>query len=443
VAQTQEVTVPDIGDFENVDVVDVLVKPGDTVTPEQPLITLESEKAALDVPAPAAGTVQDILVKVGDKVSQGTPIVVLATDAEPAEAPKAEDSAETPPSAATPSEPASAPPEPSPAGRPNAATEAAPVTRPGAPITGHPQPDRSQAFLPHASPSVRKFARELGVDLARVSGSGPKQRILREDVTAFVRGNLTEQAEHRGGIPPIPAVDFSQFGEIDRQPLSRIKRRSGPNLHRSWLNIPHVTQFDEADITDLEDFRKENQGRAEKRSVKLTLLAFLLDACAHALREFPHVNASLDPDGEQLILKRYIHIGVAVDTADGLMVPVVRDVDKKGVFELAAEIAELAEQTRTRKLKPDRLQGASFSISSLGGIGGTAFTPIINAPEVAILGVSRARIQPVYQDDGSFAPRLMLPLSFSYDHRVIDGADAARFTRYLSEMLSDIRRLLL
>ncbi len=475
-AQTQEVTVPDIGDFDSVDVVEVLVKPGDTVTAEQPLITLESEKAALDVPAPFAGTVGQVLVKVGDKVSQGTAIVTLETDgaggagpdqAEAAPKPEAEPSSEagraekTAGSASVETSQPAQPKAAAPGGgeseqaipaadQASTLSDTADSPRPNttesgrapAPSTGHPEPDRSQAFLPHASPSIRKFARELGVDLTRVTGSGPKLRILREDVAAFVRQQLVE-ADKGGGIPPIPAVDFSKFGPIERQPLSRVKRRSGPNLHRSWLNIPHVTQFDEADITELESFRKDNLARAEKRGVKLTLIAFLLDACAHALREFPQVNASLDPDGEHLILKRYIHIGVAVETPDGLMVPVVRDVDKKGVFELAGEVAELAEQTRTRKLKPDRLQGASFSISSLGGIGGTAFTPIINAPEVAILGVSRARMQPVYQEDGSFAPRLMLPLSFSYDHRVIDGAEAARFTRFLSEMLSDIRRLLL
>ncbi|MGB5235732.1 MAG: 2-oxo acid dehydrogenase subunit E2 [Candidatus Macondimonas sp.] len=475
-AQTQEVTVPDIGDFDSVDVVEVLVKPGDTVTAEQPLITLESEKAALDVPAPFPGKVVEVLVKVGDKVAQGTAIVTLetgATDgagpdqAEAAPKPEAEPSSEagraekTAGSASVETSPPAQPKAVAPAGgeseqaipaadQASTLSDTADSPRPNttesgrapAPSTGHPEPDRSQAFLPHASPSIRKFARELGVDLTRVTGSGPKLRILREDVAAFVRQQLVE-ADKGGGIPPIPAVDFSKFGAIERQPLSRVKRRSGPNLHRSWLNIPHVTQFDEADITELESFRKDNLARAEKRGVKLTLIAFLLDACAHALREFPQVNASLDPDGEHLILKRYIHIGVAVETPDGLMVPVVRDVDKKGVFELAGEVAELAEQTRTRKLKPDRLQGASFSISSLGGIGGTAFTPIINAPEVGILGVSRARMQPVYQEDGSFAPRLMLPLSFSYDHRVIDGAEAARFTRFLSEMLSDIRRLLL
>lgn len=477
-AQTQDVNVPDIGDFENVDVVDVLVKPGDVVAAEQPLITLESEKAALDVPAPGPGTVREVLVKVGDKVSQGTPIVRLeAAGAEASAAPSQSepedrDTAEAPAKKdagaadtdAAPADQGKAEPRADQAGarpatvdqgstlspsvdapRPSAGSDKA-VPPPGpaaAPATGHPEPDRAQAFLPHASPSVRKFARELGVDLAQVPGTGPKQRILRDDVAAYVRQQLTETAQ-RGAIPPIPAVDFSRFGPIERRPLSRVQRRSGPNLHRSWLNIPHVTQFDEADITELEDFRKANQARAEKRGVKLTLLAFLLDACAHALQEFPAVNASLDPDGEHLILKQYIHIGVAVDTPDGLMVPVVRDVDKKGVFDLASEVAELAEQTRTRKLKPDRLQGASFSISSLGGIGGTAFTPIINAPEVAILGVSRARMQPVYHEEtNGFVPRLMLPLSFSYDHRVIDGAEAARFTRFLSEMLSDIRRLLL
>jgi pyruvate dehydrogenase E2 component (dihydrolipoamide acetyltransferase) len=465
VAQTQDVNVPDIGDFENVDVVDVLVKPGDVVAAEQPLITLESEKAALDVPAPGPGTVREVLVKVGDKVSQGTAIVRMeAAGAATAEAAPQPWAPENRNAAAAPAERGDAEPRTEQADarpaavdqastlsasvdapRPSAGSDKA-VPPPGpaaAPATGHPEPDRAQAFLPHASPSVRKFARELGVDLAQVPGTGPKQRILRDDVAAYVRQQLTETAQ-RGAIPPIPAVDFSQFGPIERRPLSRVQRRSGPNLHRSWLNIPHVTQFDEADITELEDFRKANQARAEKRGVKLTLLAFLLDACAHALQEFPAVNASLDPDGEHLILKQYIHIGVAVDTPDGLMVPVVRDVDKKGVFDLASEVAELAEQTRTRKLKPDRLQGASFSISSLGGIGGTAFTPIINAPEVAILGVSRARMQPVYHEEtNGFVPRLMLPLSFSYDHRVIDGAEAARFTRFLSEMLSDIRRLLL
>ena len=429
-----EVRVPDIGDFKDVAVIELLVQPGDAVKVEQSLFTVESDKASMEIPSPAAGVLKELKVKIGDKINVGDLVAVLEGAAT---APAAAPAQGSTPAAA--SAPAAAAPVAAQASAPAPAAATATAT---APVPAH-QPSTPTPGLPHASPSVRKFARELGVDLAQVPGSGPKQRIQREDVAAFVRQQLSETAQ-RGAIPPIPAVDFSKFGPIERQPLSRVQRRSGPNLHRSWLNIPHVTQFDEADITELEDFRKANQARAEKRGVKLTLLAFLLDACAHALREFPAVNASLDPDGEHLILKQYIHIGVAVDTPDGLMVPVVRDVDKKGVFELAAEVAEVAEQTRTRKLKPDRLQGASFTISSLGGIGGTAFTPIINAPEVAILGVSRARMQPVYQEaDGSFAPRLMLPLSFSYDHRVIDGVEAARFTRFLSDMLSDIRRLLL
>ncbi|MDY6941969.1 MAG: dihydrolipoyllysine-residue acetyltransferase [Pseudomonadota bacterium] len=448
-ARSMEINVPDIGDFENVDVVEVLVKPGDTVAAEQPIITLESDKAALDVPSPVAGEVEAMHVNVGDKVSEGTLIATVRAQEGVSEETEQE-TAQPPPESAPSGKAADNKPE-SPKASANE-QKPKPVEKPeappaggsprSAPATGQPEVDLSQAFTPHASPGVRRFARELGVDLTKVSGTGAKQRILKEDVQRFVKQQL-QAVEKTGGIPVIPEVDFAKFGEIEVKPLSRIKRLSGPNLHRSWLNIPHVTQFDEADITELEDFRKENLERAQKRDVKLTLLAFLLDACASTLKEFPHVNASLDPSGENLIYKRYIHIGVAVDTGDGLVVPVVKDADKKGIFELAKEVSELAELARNRRLKPEHLQGATFSISSLGGIGGTAFTPIINAPEVAILGVSRARMQPVFQSDGSFAPRLILPLSFSYDHRVIDGADAARFTRYLSDMLSDIRRLLL
>ncbi len=464
-AQMQDITVPDIGDFDQVDVVEVLVKPGDEVQPEQPLITLESEKASLEVPSPVAGMIKEVLVKVGDKVHEGSLIarveIAGQAQAEAAQAPPPDQpkGAEELSKAATKAEASfqdkpdqgDAPPIEPPAedrSKPSAESPTAPSThaeRKPPPDTGHPALDISPHGKPLASPAVRKFARELGVDLSQVHGSGPHGRITQADVQGYVKQQLARPASTAGGgIPPMPQIDFSRFGEIETMPLSRIKRRAGPNLHRSWLNIPHVTQFDEADITELEAFRKSERKASEARGIKLTLLAFLLEACARALRDFPHVNSSLAPDGENLILKKYIHIGVAVDTEDGLLVPVIRDVNRKGINELARETAELAELARARKLKPEQMQGASFTISSLGGIGGTAFTPIINGPEVAILGVSRARMQPQWNEqENRFEPRLMLPLSFSYDHRVIDGADGARFTRHLAGLLGDLRRILL
>jgi pyruvate dehydrogenase E2 component (dihydrolipoamide acetyltransferase) len=432
----REIVIPDIGDFKNVDVIEVLVKPGDAIQPEQSLITVESDKATMEIPSPAAGTVKELRVKVGDKVSTGSLLLMLeAADGTPAPVEK----------------PAAAPP-PVAAPAPAPARAAATVV----PLAGKPdpvpyEPATAPGFTPHASPSVRKFARELGVDLAKVKGSGPKGRVAQEDVQAFVKGVMKgAQAAPapvaRGGfgfdLPEWPQVDFAKFGPVETKPLSRIRKLSGGFLHRNWVSIPHVTQHDEADITELEAFRKENAQVAEKEGFKLTMLAFLVKASVNALRQFPDFNASLDKTGENLIVKKYYHIGVAVDTPDGLVVPVIRDADRKGVFDLARELAEISRLAREKKLKPDSMRGGTFSISSLGGIGGTAFTPIINAPEVAILGVARSQMRPVYKD-GAFVPRLMLPLSLAYDHRVIDGAAGARFTTYLASVLSDIRRTLL
>ncbi len=437
VGAAQTVAVPDIGDFKEVEVIEVLVKPGDKVAKEQSLITLESDKATMEIPSPAAGVVKELKIKPGDKVSQGAPILVLeAADqraepraAEPRPTPKQDAPKSTPAAAAAGTRPAAAP-QPVPA---------APREEPGA--------------KPHASPSVRKFARELGVDLAQVQGSGPKGRILHGDVQAFVKGALaggvvraTPAAKGGGALPfnlpAWPEVDFAKFGPIEAKPLSRIQKLSGPYLHRNWISIPHVTQCDDADITDLEAFRKAQTAETEKRGFKLTMLAFMIKACVTALKQFPQFNSSLDKSGENLIIKHYYHIGVAVDTPGGLVVPVVRDADRKGVFDLAQELADISKVARDGKLKPTDLQGGTFSISSLGGIGGNYFTPIINAPEVAILGVSRGAMRPVWNGK-EFAPRLMLPVSLSYDHRVIDGATAARFTTFLVSVLSDIRKLIL
>jgi len=420
------VEVPDIGDFKEVEVIEVLVKPGDSVAKEQSLITLESDKATMEIPSPAAGVVQDLKVKVGDRVSKGAAILLLdAKDAAPS----------TPSAAPTPAP--SAPSRSAPA--PKAAAAPAPAV-----------PQATSGAKPHASPSVRKFARELGVDLSRVQGSGPKGRILHDDVQGYVKGIIqgtAPEAAKGGGalpfnLPAWPEVDFAKFGAIETKPLSRIQKLSGPYLHRNWISIPHVTQFDEADITDLEAFRKAQTLETEKKGFKLTMLAFMIKACVTALRQFPQFNASLDKSGESLIIKKYFNIGVAVDTPGGLVVPVVREADRKGVFDIAHELAEISKLARDGKLKATDMQGGTFSISSLGGIGGTAFTPIINAPEVAILGVSRSATRPVW-DGKSFVPRLMLPLSLSYDHRVIDGATAARFSAYLVSVLSDIRKLIL
>jgi pyruvate dehydrogenase E2 component (dihydrolipoamide acetyltransferase) len=440
-ANVIEVSVPDIGDFKNIPVIEVFVKPGDTVKAEDSLMTLESDKATMDVPSPAAGVVKSIMIKTGDKVSKGTPLLVLEAlsgDAAPAEKPAAAPAAvkpEVPPPAAA---PAPAP----------AAAVTTPAVVAAAPI------DDTQQRTAHASPSVRQFARELGVDLSRVKGSGPKARIVREDVQGYVKGELAQPraaaaAAGSGALgfnlPPMAQVDFAKFGAIQIKPLSRIRKLSGGFLHRNWVSIPHVTQHDEADITELEAFRKTQAEDAKAKGIKFTLLGFLMKASVVALRQFPEFNASLSADGESLVLKSYFHIGVAVDTPNGLVVPVLRDIDKKGLFEIAAELGTVSERMRAGKIAPADLQGGCFSISSLGGLGGTMFTPIINAPEVAILGVGKAGMKPIWNEgDGKgFQPRLMLPLSLSYDHRVIDGAQGARFVTYLSQTLADIRRLVL
>jgi pyruvate dehydrogenase E2 component (dihydrolipoamide acetyltransferase) len=431
-----ELTVPDIGGFADVPIIEVFVKPGDAIAKDATLVTLESEKATVDVPASAAGTVADVKVRVGDKVSQGAVLVTLEA-ASDAELPVAPVSAPT----AAPAPPAAAAPAPS-------APPAAPAPAPIAPAAAAP-PSNGAAYTNgstvHASPGIRRFARELGVELARVRGSGPNGRITREDVQGFVKGALSNgvaPAQRSSGsglsLPPWPAIDFAQFGPIERVALSRIKKISGPALQRNWVTIPHVTQHDEADVTELEAFRKTVN--AEQKDAKVTMLAFLMKAAVAALERFPDFNASLD--GDALVLKRYYNIGFAADTPGGLVVPVIRNVDSKGVVALARETAELAAKARDGKLGPAEMSGGTFTISSLGGIGGTAFTPIINAPEVAILGVSRTATRPVW-DGAAFVPRLMLPLSLSYDHRVIDGAAAARFTVALAGLLADLRRTLL
>ncbi len=434
-----DVLVPDIGDFDQVDVIEVLVSAGDSVAVDQSLISLESDKATMEVPSSHTGVVQEVVVNVGDKVSEGDRIVVLnASPAPAAEAPQVTE-AEKPVPAPEPAPLLAPPPAPP-------AAEKAPAPPPVSFDASTRRPDQ----VPHASPSVRKFARELGVDLTEVSGSGRKGRITREDVQAFVKGVVSRKV---AGAPSAaagtglslldwPKVDFSKFGPVEVEPLSRIKKISGANLSRNWVMIPHVTQNDEADITEMEGFRKAHSEEAKAKGFKLTPLAFLIKAVVAALKEYPQFNASLDETGESLVLKQYFHVGVAVDTPDGLVVPVIRDCDKKSLYELASDVVEASVKARDRKLSPSDMQGGCFSISSLGGIGGTSFTPIINAPEVAILGVSRSSMKPVWNGQ-EFEPRLMLPLSLSYDHRVIDGASAARFVSYLAHVLGDIRRLLL
>lgn len=420
----REIRVPDIGDFENVEVIEVLVALGDGIEVEASLVTLESDKATLEVPSPYAGSVVELRVSEGDRVSEGSVLLVLDAEAA-AEAPE-----------------------------PAREARSASVAVERAPAASAAAPPREAAAIPppaqassrgHASPSVRRFARELGVDPALVSGSGRKGRVLKSDVQAFVKQTLAggASASLPDTVIQIEApkeVDFARFGEIEIAPLAKIRRLSAANLHRSWVTVPHVTQHDEADITELEAYRKQQQAEAESRGAKLTPLAFLMKAVALVLREYPEFASSLDRSGENLILKHYTHIGVAVDTPNGLVVPVLRDVDGKDVFQIALELADVSERARARRLRPADLAGACFSISSLGGIGGTAFTPIVNAPEVAVLGVSRHRWQPVYRD-GEFVPRLMLPLSLSYDHRVIDGAAAVRFTTRLAAVLADVDRL--
>jgi pyruvate dehydrogenase E2 component (dihydrolipoamide acetyltransferase) len=440
----KDVLVPDIGNFDSVDVIDILVAPGDTVAIDDSLVTVESDKASMDIPAPFAGVVKEVKLKVGDQIAEGSLILTLEVN-EGTSKPVTTKPVEAPPT------PVAAPkveiPEPSrPAPEPPQKVQ--PASKP-APIGAH--VDTNREVSSHASPSVRKFARELGVDLKFVNGSGPKNRILSSDVQAYVKGELAKpRSENMGaGVGALatlamPVIDFTKFGDVETKPLSRIKKLSGANLHRNWVTAPHVTQFDEADITDLEDFRKSMQKDAEKRGVKLTMLAFLIKASVNALKAYPSFNASLSADGDSLILKNYFNIGFACDTPDGLVVPVVKDVQSKDVLDIARDLMDLSAKARERKLKVEEMQGGCFTISSLGGIGGTMFTPIINCPEVAILGVSRASMQPIYNNDtGEFEPRLMLPLSLSYDHRVIDGADGARFTSHMRMMLSDVRRLLL
>ncbi len=420
-ASERAVHVPDIGDFDDVDVIEVLVAAGEHVEAEQSLVTLESEKATMEIPSPAAGVVKALHVAVGDKVSEGSLILTLEVEGAAHGA-------------------ASAPEPKAPAPPPEPAAPAAPVT----PAPSAPLPSTSRA---HASPSVRRLAREFGVDLSLVRGSGPKSRILKHDVQAFVRDALArgvpQPAQPAGfSLPPAPQIDFSKWGEVEVRPLGKLRRVAARNLHRSWLSVPHVTQFDTADITDLEAFRLAQAGEAKARGTKLTLLAFLLKAASVVLEQFPGFNSSLEPGGEAIVVKKYFHLGFAVDTDNGLVVPVIRDVDRKGLFDLALELATLSQKARDRKLSLEEMSGGSFTISSLGGIGGTAFTPIVNHPEVAILGVSRAEMRPLWRD-AAFVPRLMLPLSLSYDHRVIDGADAVRFTTRMKAVLSDIRNLIL
>ncbi|HVF62698.1 MAG TPA: dihydrolipoyllysine-residue acetyltransferase [Casimicrobiaceae bacterium] len=434
-----EVKVPDIGDFSDVPVIEIFVKAGDIVKVDDPLVTLESDKAAMDVPSPVAGAVQGVRVSVGDRVSEGTVIATVAATAG-AGAPSTQTEAAGPATAKT-AETTKAPDKPAAASMPSTAPRA--QAQPSAPV------DEAKFKAAHASPSVRKFARELGVDLGNVNGSGPHGRIVQQDVQAYVKQTLAAppivsapSTTSAGGLNllPWPKVDFAKFGAVETKPLSRIKKISGQNLARNWVMVPHVTQFDEADITELEALRVTLNKEHEKAGVKFTMLAFLIKASVAALRKFPDVNASLD--GENLVYKKYFNIGFAADTPNGLVVPVVKNADQKGLVDIAKEMADLSAKARDGKLGPADMQGGCFSISSLGGIGGTAFTPIVNAPEVAILGVSKSAMKPVW-DGKAFAPKLMLPLSLSYDHRVIDGAAAARFTAYLAQLLADFRRVVL
>ena len=489
-ADLTEVRVPDIGDFSDVPIIEILVAVGNRIRPEDPLVTLESDKATMDVPAPAGGVVREVAVAVGDNVSEGSVLLRIAAEGSDGDAvadgesvsagqgaPDTEGEApagtgDTAPAGEAPAagitaDAASAGGVPPPATGnaawpssvagpfdvvPSAGLSADGISAPDprAP-RGRPSPTAGLESEPapppvsHATPAMRRYARELGVDLARVKGTGRKGRVLREDVSGFVKSALSAPppaAAEGIGIAPIPAVDFAKFGEVETRPLSRIKRISGLHLHRAWVNVPHVTSHDEADVTELEAFRRSIREEATTRGVRITLLAFITKAVAATLAEYPAFNASLGPGGDTLIVKKYVHVGIAVDTPNGLMVPVLRDADRKGVYDLAREMAELGARAREGALKSDEMKGGTFTISSLGGIGGTAFTPIVNAPEVAILGVSRARTAPVWDGSG-FAPRLMLPLDLSWDHRVVDGAEAARFLAHLARLLGDVRRLLL
>lgn len=421
-----EIPVPDIGSASKVDVIEILVKPGDHIQVDTPLVTLESDKASMEIPSPSEGIVDSIQVKVGDKVSQGSPILLLKASGSKTEAPEKETLKQ---------EPKEAPQEAlkqEPQEEPKTVSAPAPIRK---------EPGDQTAIA--AGPAVRRLARELGVDLAEIAGSGRKSRITKEDLQQYVKAKLQAQSQGGGlGLAPMPAIDFSQFGKIEQKPLNKIKRLTGAQVHRSWLSIPQVTQFDEADITDLEAFRKTETEAATKNGYKLTILAFVVKAVCKALATFPAFNTSLDERAENIVYKQYMNIGIAVETPNGLVVPVIKEANHLSIGEIAAEMARLSKKAREKGLTPADMSGGCFTISSLGGIGGTAFTPIVNAPEVAILGLSRAAMKPVYEGK-AFIPRLMLPLSLSYDHRVIDGAEAARFTRYLADLLGDIRRVLL
>jgi pyruvate dehydrogenase E2 component (dihydrolipoamide acetyltransferase) len=448
-AENKKILLPDVGEFKDIEVIEILVTAGEQVEAEQSIIVLESDKATMEIPSPFSGTIESITVSIGDRLNEGDPIGTVTaaagtTDAKVEQAPAVEEVAAV--AEVKKAETEIVEPEASIAEAPAPAKADA---SPGKPLRPHPGAAERQLVggnskMIHASPSIRRYARELGVNLEQIIATGTKGRIVKADVKAFVKSTMSSGGGGGGGIAvtSIPEVDHSKFGEIEKIALSRIKKISGAHLHRSWVNVPHVTQFDETDITELEAFRKSLAKEAEAKSLRLTPIIFLMKAVVNALQEYPDFNASLDVSGENLILKKYFHIGVAVDTPKGLMVPVVRDVDQKGLFDLAAELGDLAAKAREGKLSPTDMQGGCFTISSLGGIGGTQFTPIVNAPEVAILGVARSKMQPVYQD-GEFVPRLMLPLALSYDHRVIDGAQGARFISYLSQVISDIRRVLL
>ncbi len=429
------ITIPDIGDFDEVEIIEVLVNIGDLVAIEDPIITLESDKATMEIPSPANGTITSIAVSIGDRVSEGALVAEITGDEgqAPPESASREDKK---------NDEAIRSVTPRPARQDSSRDESRdqPQIQPREPSIQ----TNASTTLPHASPGIRRFARELGADLSLITGSGPKGRILKQDVKSWVKQQLTEMpsASRQGGfgIPPIPEIDFSEFGDIETIRLTRIKKLSGPHLQRAWLNIPHVTHHDEADITELEAFRQSLKEEASKKGIRITLLSFAIKALVGALKEYPNFNASLARGGEQLILKRYYNIGIAIDTPDGLVVPVIRNVDQKSIFNLAQELADLSERARNSRLKPEDLKGGCISISSLGGIGGIAFTPIVNAPEVAILGISRSKMMPVW-DGQNFIPRLILPLSLSYDHRVTDGAEAARFSASLTRSFADVRRL--
>lgn len=430
-SRTEVVKVPSLDGFDDVPVIEINVAEGDTIGEDDPLVTVESDKATMEIPSPYAGKVGKILVKEGDKLSEGVDLLEMTIEDDGDNEGEAADSGDSAKAESQASKPEKKDSKPEAAPQPQGSTYEPPA--PGTKV--------------HAGPAVRKLARELGADLTRVKGSGPKGRIVKDDVHAYVKSQLQQAQQGSGvavgsGIPGVKLPDFSQFGEVEREGMSRMMAATATNMQRSWLNVPHVTQFDDADITEMEAFRKGQKAAGEKRGVKMTPLPFLLKACAAALAELPQFNVSLDMERKEVVRKKYIHIGIAVDTPHGLMVPVIRNVDQKGLWELAAESAELAQKARDKQLKPAEMQGACFTITSLGGIGGTAFTPIVNTPEVAILGVSKASMKPVW-DGKEFQPRLMLPLSLSYDHRAVNGADAARFTNLLTQLLGDIRTLLL